>query len=309
MSGDERSRLSGIKSNLERRAKIFELTRAFFQENGFVEIDTPVRVPAVAPESEIDPFTSEDWFLATSPELYMKRLLAAGYHKVFQISHCFRKGEQGRHHNPEFTLLEWYRIGADYLQMVSDTEQLVLSIASGLGVAPEIHYKGKSIDISLPWPKLVVRDAFITAAGWDPVAEVQPLRFDLDLVTKVIPSFASERPTVLLDYPAALASLARLKSDNPGVAERAEVFIGGLELANAYSELTDAQEQKRRFHAEMEKILQEKRYKATMPSKFLEAMVYLPPCSGIALGMDRLVMLFCNADSVAEVMAFTVDTA
>jgi lysyl-tRNA synthetase class 2 len=307
MSDGERSRLLGIKSNLERRAKIFELTRAFFLGNGFVEIDTPVRVPSVAPESEIVPFTSESWFLTTSPELYMKRLLAAGYDKIFQISHCFRKGEQGRYHNPEFTLLEWYRIGADYMQMVSDTEQLVLSIATGLETAPVIHYKNQAIDISPPWPRFTVRDVFIMAAGWDPIAELQPLRFDEDLITKVIPSFVLERPTVLRDYPAALASLARLKPNDPGVAERAEVFIGGLELANAYSELTDMQEQKRRFEAEMREISPKKRYEATMPSKFLEAMPYLPACGGIALGMDRLVMLFCDADSVAEVIAFTAD--
>jgi lysyl-tRNA synthetase class 2 len=309
MSDGERSRLLGIKSNLERRAKIFELTRAFFRGNGFMEIDTPVRVPSVAPESEIVPFTSESWFLNTSPELYMKRLLAAGYDKIFQISHCFRKGEQGRYHNPEFTLLEWYRIGADYMQMVSDTEQLVLSIATGLETAPVIHYKNQEIDISPPWPRFTVRDVFIMAAGWDPIAELLPSRFDEDLITKVIPSFVSERPTVLLDYPAALASLARLKPNDPGVAERAEVFIGGLELANAYTELTDMQEQKRRFEAEMRKISPKKRYEATMPSKFLETMAYLPACGGIALGMDRLVMLFCDADSVAEVIAFTTDNA
>jgi len=309
MVDDEGSRLREIKPNLERRAKIFELTRAFFRDQGFIEVDTPVRMPAVAPESEIVPFDSEGWFLATSPELHMKRLLAARYDKLFQITHCFRKGEQGRQHNPEFALLEWYRIGADYLQMVSDTEQLVLAITRGLGTGPVIDYKNRVIDINLPWPRITVREVFLAAAGWDPVAELQPARFDIDLVTKVIPSFALNRPTVLLDYPAAMASLARLKPTNPGVAERVEVFIGGLELANAYSELTDAAEQERRFKEEVEKITKDNRRKAGMPAKFLETMAHLPACGGIALGMDRLVMLFCNADSVAEVMPFTVDTA
>ena len=309
MWGDERNRLLGIKPNLELRAKIVELTRAFFRGQGFLEIDTPIRTPAVAPESEITPFESEGWFLTTSPELYMKRLLAAGYDRLFQISRCFRKGEQGKQHNPEFNLLEWYRVSADYLQMISDTEHLVLAIARGIGTAPVFHYRNRSIDLSPPWPRITVRDAFMAAAGWDPVAELQPARFDMDLVTRVVPSFALNRPTVLLDYPAAMASLARLKLDNPGVAERAEVFIGGLELANAYSELTDAQEQRKRFQEEAEKIVKDKRRKAAMPDKFLEAMVHLPACGGIALGMDRLVMLFCNADSVAEVMAFTEDTA
>lgn len=309
MVGDEGSRLRKIKPNLELRAKVFELTRAFFRKQDFLEVDTPIRMPAVAPESEIVPFESEGWFLATSPELHMKRLLAAGYQKLFQISHCFRKDEQGRQHNPEFTLLEWYRADADYLQMVSDTEQLVLAIAKGLGAGSVIDYQNRIIDITPPWPHIAVREAFMAAAGWDPVAELQPARFDVDLVTRVVPNFVSNRPTVLLDYPAAMASLARLKPGNPSVAERAEVFIGGLELANAYSELTDAQEQERRFKEEIEKIDEEKRHKAVIPTKFLEAMAHLPACGGIALGMDRLVMLFGNADSVAEVMPFTVDTA
>jgi lysyl-tRNA synthetase class 2 len=308
MSDDERSRLQKIKPNLEYRAKILELTRTFFRDQGFLEIDTPIRTPAIAPESEIVPFDSEGWLLGTSPELHMKRLLAAGYDKLFQISHCFRKGELGKHHNPEFTLLEWYRVGADYLKMVSDTEQLALSIASGLGKNPVINYKNAAINLSLPWHRITVRDAFKTAAGWDPLVELLPVKFDDDLVMKVIPSFPANQPTVLLDYPAAMASLARLKRDNPSVAERAEIFIGGLELANAYSELTDAQEQEKRFQNELDKIAREKRRKATMPVKFLEAMPHLPPCAGIALGMDRLVMLFCNANSVAEVMPFTEDT-
>jgi lysyl-tRNA synthetase class 2 len=309
MSGDERSRLLGIKPNLERRAKIFELTRTFFRQQDFLEVDTPVRTPSIAPESEIVPLDSEGWFLATSPELHMKRLLAAGYDRLFQISHCFRKGEQGRQHNPEFSLLEWYRLGADYLQMISDTEQLVAAIAKELEKAPVINYKNNKIDLNPPWARITARDAFMAAAGWDPLADEQPARFDVDLVTKVVPSFASDRPTVLLDYPASMASLARLKQNDPGIAERAEVFIGGLELANAYSELTDVKEQERRFRKEMETIASEKHRKATMPVKFLKALAHLPICGGIALGMDRLVMLFCNADSVAEAMPFTEDTA
>jgi lysyl-tRNA synthetase class 2 len=306
---DEREWLQKIKPNLERRAKIFELTRSFFSAQGFLEVDSPIRSPAIAPESEILPFESEGWFLSTSPELYMKRLLAAGYDRLFQICHCFRKGEKGRHHNPEFTMLEWYRRGGDYMQVISDTEQLFLSIAEGLNLGTKITYKNQLIDLKPPWPKVTIRDSFIASSGWDPVAEPLPVIFDIDLVTKVIPGFDVHHPTVLLDYPAPMASLARLKPGNPDVAERAEVFIGGLELANTYSELTDAAEQKKRFEYEAKTIAREKGRNAPLPEKFLKAMVHLPACGGIALGMDRLVMLFCNADSVAEVNAFTVDTA
>ena len=294
---------------MERRALIYEFTRAFFRERGFHEIETPIRVPAVAPEAQIAPFESENWFLSTSPELYMKRLLAAGYDRLFQISRCFRKGERGRWHNQEFTMLEWYQTGGDYLQMVQDTAELVLTIASKLGIGSIINYRSQRIDLALPWPKTTVRNAFLCAAGWDPITRPDPLRFDIDLVTKVIPSFAPDRPTVLLDYPAAMASLARLKPNEPTVSERAEIFIGGLELANAYSELRDAQEQERRFQTEIEQIEREQHHKIAMPWRFLQAVAHLPSCSGIALGMDRLVMLLCNADLIDEVVAFTTDTA
>ncbi len=309
MIEDERKRLIRLKPNLRRRALIYEFTRAFFRERGFLEVETPIRVPTIAPEPHIMPFESEAWFLSTSPELHMKRMLAAGYDKLFQISHCFRRGERGRWHNPEFTMLEWYCTGADYRQMVQDIEQLVVTLASKLGLNTVVKYRGQDIDISLPWPRVTVRDAFLHAAGWDPIAEPDSLRFDIDLVTKVLPSFIPSRPTVLMDYPAAMASLARLKPDEARVAERAEVFIGGLELANVYSELRDAREQESRFHEAIEQIGKEHGQQIAMPRQFLEAVAYLPECGGVALGIDRLVMLLCDADSIDEVMAFTVDTA
>ncbi len=309
MIENERRRLIRLKPNLRRRALIYEFTRTFFREQGFLEVETPARVPTVAPELHITPFESEAWLLSTSPELYMKRMLAAGYDRLFQMSHCFRRGERGRWHNPEFTMLEWYRTGANYRQMIQDIEQLVVTLASKLRLSTVVKYRGQDIDISLPWPRITVRDAFFHAAGWDPVAEPDSLRFDTDFVTKVLPSFTLSRPTVLIDYPSAMASLARLKPDEAGVAERAEVFIGGLELANVYSELRDAQEQERRFHEAIEQIHKEYGQQLAMPRQFLEAVAHLPECGGVALGIDRLVMLLCNVDSIDEVIAFTVDTA
>ncbi len=305
---DERQRLIRIEANLQRRALINDLTRAFFRERGFLDIETPVRVPTIAPELHITPFETEDWFLSTSPELHMKRLLAAGYERLFQISRCFRKGERGRHHNPEFTMLEWYRTGADYLQMVHDTEELVMTLVTRLQLGPKISYRGRMIDLSLPWPITSVADAFRRTAGWDPVVQSDPLRFDTDLMTRVIPNSEPGRPVVLVDYPAAMASLARLKPGNIAVAERAEVFIAGLELANAFSELTDAAEQKQRFAEEIERIHLERGRKIAMPTQFIDAMSRLSECGGIALGMDRLAMLLCDADSIDEVMAFTAGT-
>ena len=306
-SGPER--LARLRTSLERRALIYEHIRAFFKERDFLEVETPVLSPAIAPEEFITPFTSEDWFLAASPELHMKRLLAAGYERIFQFSHSFRKGERGRLHNPEFIILEWYRAGAGYNEIIEDTERMIMKIAAGLGLKNKITYRGNVIDIRPPWPRLTVKDAYLKAAGWDPVAEPDPLRFDTDFVLKVLPAFSPRRPTVLIEYPAPVASLARLNPDNRLVAERAEVFIGGLELANAYSELTDPAEQEKRFLEAIEKIRKERGYTMPLPRKFLDALPRLPRCGGVALGVDRLVMLFCNAASIDDVMAFTDEEA
>jgi elongation factor P--(R)-beta-lysine ligase len=306
MALEESRRLAQKKKKLECRALILDGIRAFFNRNGFLEIETPVRVPAIAPEQFISPYTSEDWFLSTSPELQMKRLLSAGYEKIFQICHCFRKDECGRHHNPEFTILEWYRAGADYRQIIQDTEHLLADLSQRSNKSLILEYQGNKIDLTLPWPRTAVRDAYLRWAGWDPVLNFDGQRFDDDMVDKVIPCFPADRPMILLDYPVQCASLARLKPGHPEIAERAEVFIGGLEIANAYSELREAAEQAQRFKQEME-LLHLAGKPATWPQKFLEAVKELPECGGIALGVDRLVMLLCNARSIDEVVAFPAD--
>jgi len=309
MAEDESLRLSHIKANLERRALIYDVIRAFFRSEGFLEVETPLQVPTVAPEKYITPFNVNGWFLSTSPEMHMKRLLAAGYSKIFQICHCFRKSERGQLHNPEFTMLEWYRVEADYMQIIQDTEHLVLALASKLRLGTKIRYQGAEIDLVSPWPRITVREAFLDSAGWDPFECLDEERFDIDLVEKVVPNFAANRPTVLMDYPVAMASLSRIRPGKPPVAERAEVFIGGLELANAYSELTDAAEQERRFKQEIDSLALEGNNNIAMPQRFLDAVARLPRCGGIALGIDRLVMLFCDAASIDEVIAFPWDLA
>ena len=309
MTDDESQRLERLIPNLKRRAFIYQSIRAFFSKQGFLEVDTPIRSPAIAPEKEIIPFESEGWFLSASPELYMKRLLAARYDKIYQFSHCFRKGERGNFHNPEFTLLEWYRKGVTYEQMMKDTEQLVITVAAKLGIGKTLQYQGKMIDLSLPWDRLTVAEAFQRYADWDPTFNPDRRRFDEDTVLKVIPNLNPLRPIFLVDYPASMASLARLKPGNPNVAERFELFIGGLELANAYSELVNAKEQETRFRKEINQIKTEQNRIAPMPGKFLRTVANLPECAGIALGIDRLVMLFCDAKTIDEVIPFTVDEA
>lgn len=309
MPEDDLQQLARIKPNLERRAVTLDFIRDFFNKQNFLEVETPVRVPAVAPEPYIIPIESDGWFLSTSPELHMKRLLAAGYERLFQFSRCFRKGERGRWHNPEFTMLEWYRAGADYNVIIHDIELLITGLAKKLGFKKVINYAGIAIDISPPWPRTTVKDAFLGAAGWDPVIETDPRRFDIDFIEKVLPSFRAARPTVLVDYPAPMASLARLKPGDAAVAERAEVFIGGLELANIYSELADPAEQEKRFNEALEEIQRERGQKMAMPQRFMEALTKMPACGGVALGIDRLVMLFCDARTIDDVMAFTQDNA
>jgi elongation factor P--(R)-beta-lysine ligase len=306
MSLDESSRLAQIKSKLASRASIINGMRAFFTRQGFIEVETPLRVPAVAPEQFIHPYLSEGWFLSTSPELQMKRLLAAGYEKIFQTCHCFRKDERGRHHNPEFTMLEWYRAGTDYLGIIDDTEQLVLDLAAHSGSCGALSYQGKKIDLTPPWPQITVREAYLRWAGWDPTADFDGQRFDDDMVNKIIPSFAVDRPTVILDYPVECAALARLKSDAARVSERAEIFIGGLEIGNLYSELNDPVEQEKRFRQEMESM-QKAGLPCVWPEKFIQAVKKMPDCGGIAVGVDRLVMLLCDAASIDEVVAFPSD--
>ncbi len=303
-SPPEPERLNRIRANLKRRALILDGIRSFFRRRGFLEVETPLRVPQVAPELNIVPFRSEDCFLSTSPELYMKRLVAAGYGKVFQLTRSFRKDERGKRHQPEFTILEWYRAHAGYLDVIQDTENLAVSLARKLKLGTSIHYQGKEIDLSLPWMRLTASEAFRTSAGWDPTTLTDIERFETDLIDKVIPAFAVDRPTILMDYPASCASLSRLKPENPLVAERAEVFIGGLEVANAYSELTDAALQEKRFLEETQALRREGKGDFALPRRFLEALAHLPECGGIALGVDRLVMLLCDAPSISDVIAF-----
>lgn len=309
MTDDERQRLVRLRSALKRRAIIHRIVHRFFDERDFLEIETPVRSPAIAPEKEIVPFESDGWFLVTSPELYMKRVLAAGYPRIYQLSRCFRKDERGRLHNPEFTLLEWYAVGVNYEDMIADTEALVITIAHELGFDKSLPYQGKKIDLTAPWPRITIRELYHRFAGWDPIVNPDARRFDMDMVTRIIPHLDANRPTVMLDYPAPMASLALLKPEDPSVAERAEIFIGGVELANAYSELIDAREQRTRFQADIDQIKQEQGRTMPLPQKFLESLGDLPECGGIALGIDRLVMLFCDAASIDEVVPFTVDTA
>ena len=271
---------------LSERARVLREIRAFFDARGFTEVETPVRIPAPAPEPHIDCPPSDDWFLRASPELQMKKLLAAGMERIYQIGPCFRAGEKGRRHSPEFTMLEWYRANADYSDIARDAEELV----------GEVLRPRRSAAL----PRVTVREAYLRWAGWDPVEAWDQDRFDFDMATKIEPNLPKE-PLFLTDYPAPAASLARLKSDDPRVAERWELYVDGIELANAFTELIDPFEQRRRFELAREerRALGEADY--PLDEKFLDALARMPPSGGVALGVDRLVMLACGASSIADV--------
>jgi lysyl-tRNA synthetase class 2 len=301
----EGERLAAKKPFLLLRARMIQAVRNFFLANGYLEIETPLLIPAPAPELHIDAIQAGDLFLHTSPELCMKRLLAAGYKKIFQICRCFREGERGANHLPEFTLLEWYRAETDYQGIMDECEEMFLYLSRTLGFGETLRYQGEEIDLSPPWPRLKVRDVFREYAGVVLEDVLADGSFDETMVTRIEPRLGFPKPAFLCDYPSSLAALARTNQKEPESAERFELYIAGVELANAFSELTDVLEQKRRFNLERErrKRLGKKIY--PMPNRFLEALPFMPESAGIALGVDRLVMLFSDRKEIDQVVSFT----
>jgi len=298
-------RLARRRKALWARAAIVQAIRRFFIERDYLEVETPQRIPAPAPESHIDAIPADGWFLQTSPELCMKRLLAAGYPRLFQLAHCWRVGERGSRHLPEFTLLEWYRVEADYHELMEECEELLPYVARAVDLSDQLVYQGKAIHLAAPWELVSVKEAFARYAHLSMEEALQRGLFDEVMVQDIEPHLGIDRPTFLYDYPAVRGALARLCPNDPSVAERFELYIGGLELANAFSELTDAEEQRARFVSEeaYRRSLGKQPY--PLAEKFLQELSNMPPAAGIALGVDRLVMLLVNAATIDEVVAFT----
>jgi len=292
--------LARKQQNLIQRARILQQVRAFFVGRGLLEVETPQRIPANAPELHIDALETDGAVLHTSPELAMKRLLAAGYPDLFQICRVWRFGERGGRHLPEFTMLEWYRRDAGYAQLMTDCEALL----GHLVPSGQLAWQGKVIDLTPPWPRLTVSEAFRRHAACTVDEALAADRFDEVLTSEVEPRLGTA-PLFLIDYPAPLAALARLKPGDPAVAERCELYLGGLELANGFSELTDPVEQRARFTADEAARRTAGKAPRPLPEPYLAELGNLPPCAGIALGIDRLVMLLTAAAEIDEVVAFT----
>ena len=296
------------------RAALFRLVRSFFAGLGFLEVDTPVRQPVIIPEKNIVPLQSGNWFLQASPELCMKRLLAAGCEKVFQICPCFRAEERGRLHLQEFVMLEWYRRGGDYTDLMMDCHALLVFIKENLQkefprecscLHRSCLYGGESVDVAREGRRLTVEEAF---QRFSPVSLQQALetdRFEELLVENVEPHLGWDVPFFLYDYPRELASLAKYKSGNSQVAERFELYISGVELANGFSELTDADEQRRRFEGEIQYICENNQFATAMPERFLQALDHLEAAAGAAFGLDRLFMLILGKGNLDEAVTFS----
>ena len=297
----ERETLRRKRPALELRARVVAALRGFFADHGFLEVETRVRLRAPALETHIDAEPAGTMYLRTSPELHMKRLLAAGYERLFQIGPCFRRGERGAHHHPEYTMLEWYRAEADDRDILADARGLMVAAAAAAGPSVRRPPSWPHHD----WQVWTISEAYRRWAGWDPVEAWDADRFDRDMVEKIEPSLPRDAVVVLRDYPAPAAALARLRPPDRRVAERWELYVGGLELANAYTELTDAAEQRARFERCARERAAFRKPVYPLDEEFLRALDDgLPPCAGAALGVDRLILSLAGADSIEAVTAF-----
>jgi lysyl-tRNA synthetase class 2 len=356
--------------NLRLRAEMLRRLREFFHDRGFLEVETPILSDDTVVDRHLDPFSltltdaagkpRRTLWLQTSPEFGMKRLLAAGALAIYQVSRVFRQGEQGRLHNPEFTLVEWYRVGdtpEEGMQLTSNLCETLLTgpNKTGTGTSRQTVSPGPARIGSEPVPvllgpvsggsgtrsvpttgateRLTYQAAFLRHVGLDPhTAPVETLMaaaracdspppeslspedrdgwLDWLLTERVQPHLGVGRPTLLCDYPASQAALARVRPGNPPVAERFELYVDGIELANGYHELLDASELRQRNARANVQRQADGKQPLPEESRLLAAMeAGLPPAVGVALGFDRVVMLAAGASSVAEVIAFPFDRA
>jgi lysyl-tRNA synthetase class 2 len=291
------------KTNLN---EVAAAIRAFFLEKSFTETITPVVVPAPIPEPTIEAFSVAGGFLRTSPEPQMKILLSEGAEKIFQLGPCFRKNERGRLHGEEFTMLEWYEKGADYDGLIGFTRELLANVAENtIGSTSLALHDGGEVELDSDWSVLTVAEAFAEFAESTLDAALKANRFEEVLVEEVEPSLPTDVPVILKDYPAEFAALAAVRNGTPPVAERWELYIGGVELANTYTELTDYEEHERRFakFAAERAALGLTRYPED-PAFMAAVRRGMPKCAGCALGVDRLAMRLNGEATIHPKSAF-----
>ncbi len=296
---------NGRSHRLVARARALRAVREWFDHEGFLEVTTPTILSFPTFDRHVTSLRAADGFLVTSPELALKRLIVGGVPRVFEVARCFRGDEQGPLHDREFTLIEWYRAFTTMGDMMSDTEALVRVVATAVSSDGELHRGQRHFDVSRPFLRLTVQQAFSEALGEKNVAELalhDPEQYHLCLVEQIEPMLrAIDLPVFLTRYPLADGALARPCDDDPLYCERFELFVGGVELCNGYGELSSASEQRDRF----ETARRQARSSAEFDERFLAALVEgLPPTAGNALGFDRLVMLALGMDSIFDARTF-----
>ena len=329
------------------RAVLLQAIRSFFDRRGFVEVDPPTLATCPGLELHLDAVRADlregmggarvTRWLTTSPEYHCKRLLTAGFPRLYSLGHVFRSGERGSHHNPEFSMLEWYRAGAPWTDIVRDTRALVRHCARRLHAAPELaglwHVPDRRphLDLAAPWLRLSVRAAIRRFAEFDPgrmddnaLVAFRARQAGLEvragdgvrdiltraLVERVEPQLAAAPFVVLAPFPRCMASLARAVAGRPWLAERFEIYAGGLELANGFGELTDPVEQRARFEADLAERRRLGRATYPIDERFLRALGDgCPQASGVALGVDRLLMALTGLADIGDVLAFPFERA
>lgn len=290
------------KHNLIRRSELLRAVRTAFYEADFIEVATEVKIPAPAPEEYIESVACQGEFLRTSPELAMKQLLCSGMEKIFQIGPAFRAEEKGRKHREEFTILEYYAVNWDYRKLADFTAKMLLSAAKKLCGKTVLDYQNTEIDFE-KYSFITVDEAFRRYAGVSAFDADRDGTFDELMVLKVEPNLGKNHPEFLIDYPASRASLARLSASDPKVAERWELYISGIELGNAFGELTDATEQRRRFTEALKFRAAAGMLPYPEATEFLNSLdTGMPESSGCAIGFDRLAMVFCDAYDIKDVI-------
>ena len=288
--------------NLKVRSELMRAVRDFFCSGDFLEVSTPVKIPAPAPEEYIESIPCGGDFLRTSPELAMKRMLCSGVERIFQLGPAFRAEERGRKHREEFTILEYYAAGWDYRKLAGFTAAMLEHAARRILGGVRLIYGGGEVDLGRH-TFITVDEAFRRYAGISAFDADREGTFDELMVLNVEPCLGRDCPEFLIDYPANRASLARLRDADRRVAERWELYIRGMELGNAFGELTDAAEQRRRFDAARKFRAEHGMLAYPEASDFLEALEGgMPESSGCAVGFDRLCMIFCGAEDIGEVI-------
>ncbi|GAB4290516.1 MAG: EF-P lysine aminoacylase EpmA [Myxococcota bacterium] len=322
-----------IPEIIEMRAKLFAETRRFFDERGYIEVDTPLLYPYRDMTVHLSDFVTTyrdekgaiTLSLPTSPEVYMKRLIAEGAKKIYQICHFFRNGEVAESHNPEFAALEFYEVGADYQKTMGVTTDYLKSLFYVFGMRDTLAYGDNRVNVTGDWERLTLAEAVERYSGVDIRGKTdrETLRAELEkkgyevnstdsyddmffrlFLSKVERNLGARSPLWVYDYPKEMCAYAREKKGEPGVAERCELYIAGVELANGFTELNDSAEQRRRFiewGREKEKKTGEK---FPIDERFIEAVGKMPDCAGIAVGLERILMLIANTDKIADVLPF-----